>query len=207
MAYNIFQSLLRGKWAKVNLNEEARNAAVDFTNPNEFQNWLNMLHRKKGVAYSYGGFLEDKSNVWANHYQKETGAFIHLGCDYNVPPRTFVSLFDDGTVEDVFPDTDQRGGWGGRIMWRMNSGVYVVYGHLSKSMKVVPGQKHKKGDIVGVVGEPEENGGWYTHLHVQIMKPEFAREFADFRFIDGYAPKGSKLVSMVIDPEKFIKVG
>lgn len=206
MRTNIFPTIPDGKWSKIDLNEESKSVNVNFNDPSAFQDWLDSVHKRKRVKYSYGGFLEDKSNVWKNNYQKLSRAFIHLGIDYNLPEDNFVCLFDKGTVENVFLDKDLNGGWGGRIIWKMDSGIYAIYGHLKVNIKLKPGQKCEKGDVVGVIGNSRENGGWYPHLHVQIMKSEFIKKYSDLREIDGYLQRDSKLLKYLIDPNKFIRV-
>ena len=222
---NLFPTLLPENWGYLNLNDEAQksifqNPNLDFTDPHACASWIEKLHQKKGIKYSYGGFLEERSTLWKEHYQKETGAFVHLGVDYNVPAGTFVALPGDGKVVDIMHDTDQFGGWGGRIMWKLqtsnalslysssssSSSLYLIYGHLGQPIVPEVGKQYRKGEIVGRIGESFENGGWHPHLHVQVMDEEFVEQHADIKSIDGYLPQGHGLLSHIYDPEKVFRV-
>jgi len=48
--------------------------------------------------------------------------------------------------------------------------IFALYGHLSKeSLELhINGEKKKKGEVVGWLGEESENGNWPTHLHYQL---------------------------------------
>ena len=217
---HLFPTLLPENWGYLNLNDEAQksiaqNYNLDFTNPNSCNAWIEKLHREKGIKYSYGGFLEERSTLWKEHYQKETGAFVHLGVDYNVPANTFVTLPCDGVVVDVMHDKDQFGGWGGRIMWKLqtsnalslsSSSLYLIYGHLGQPIFPEVGKQYRKGEIVGRIGESFENGGWHPHLHVQVMDEEFIKYFSYLKSIDGYLPQGHVLLSHIYDPERVFRV-
>ncbi|MDP3970503.1 MAG: VCBS repeat domain-containing M23 family metallopeptidase [bacterium] len=51
----------------------------------------------------------------------------------------------------------------------------TLYGHLRPSdVRVYPGQHVKAGDVIGVLGEPYENGGWNVHLHFGIHKQPYS---------------------------------
>lgn len=200
----LFPILKNGKWGRIDLNLESRNLDIDFTNPAVCERWINELHSKRGLDYSFGGFLEDRSNIWKNHYLKRTRAFVHLGVDYNIPANTSVALVRPGRVIDVFKDKDQSGGWGGRVLFRLDNGIYLIYGHLKHDLSVKVGEEYPSGFIVGKTGERSENGGWYPHLHVQLMDEEFIKSFnGRFRDIDGYLRKDDKRLSDVSNPERF----
>ncbi len=203
---NIFPTLQPGRWQKMNLDKEARKNNCDFTNPEECAQWIDWLHQQQKISYSYGGFLEERSTLWKDHYQKETGAFIHLGMDYNVPVGTSVSLPCKGIVEDIMIDHDQDGGWGGRIIWRIvDTPLYLIYGHLEHTINLKVGQLCQRGDIVGITAPSSQNGGWYPHLHVQIVDQEFMKQYPDKKTIDGYLTKDHRLLSHVYDPSLFVK--
>lgn len=205
----LFPNLRKGKWKKIDFDEESRKIEevvtdLDFTNPDVCSDLVDKLHQRYKVNYSWGGFLEDRSNLWKDHYQKESGAFVHLGVDYNVPVKTEVALIKPGRVVDVFIDKDQYGGWGGRITWDLQDGTFLTYGHLMHDIKVSKGQFCKSGEIVGKVGFPNENGGWYPHLHVQLMNKIFIDECGGISKIDGYLPKNDPKIRFLLNPEYFV---
>jgi murein DD-endopeptidase MepM/ murein hydrolase activator NlpD len=201
----IFPQLNGAKWKEINLNEEAKRADIDFINPSVCGEWIRSLHTKLGVDFTFGGFKEDRSHILANHYNKDEGKFIHLGVDYNVPSGTNVHAFANGRVYDLFNDKDQNGGWGGRVITRLDNGLYAIFGHLSQNTNLRLDQRLRKGDLIGLVGEPSENGGWFEHLHVQIVDQILmGKYFNKLNMIDGYAARDSDELKHVYDPKNFI---
>src|SRR3989338_11078822 len=127
---NLFPEIKSAKWTKINLNTESLKTNIDTSNSAACNEWVKSLHVARKVDYSYGGFLEDRSNLWKNHYNKEIGAFIHLGVDFNVPAGTKVALAKRARVEHVMIDQDQHGGWGGMVVWKLlDEDKYLLYGH------------------------------------------------------------------------------
>lgn len=103
-------------------------------------------------------------------------------------------------------DNDQNGGWGGRIIWKIiGTPLYIIYGHLEHAIHLQIGQICQKGEIVGITAASSQNGGWYPHLHVQIVDEEFMKNYQDRKKIDGYLTKDDSLISHVYDPTKFVK--
>jgi murein DD-endopeptidase MepM/ murein hydrolase activator NlpD len=197
---------LKGKGGKINFNQESKKISLDFTNPLVCEKWIDSIHKSKGIKYSYGGFLEDRSNFFKEHYNKKDKLFIHLGVDYVVPEGTKVFLTEEAVVKDIMFDRDQNGGWGKRVAFSIrDNSAYLLYGHLKKEIRLKVGQKCKPGVLIGFVGNLKENGGWFPHLHVQLMTKNFlSLNKNDFKKIDGYAKKGSKLIKEVLDPTKII---
>ena len=207
MSKNIFPELNPGIWAKLNFNEESKSTEQDLTNPKICAEFVDSLHKARGINYSYGGFLEDRSHIWRNHYNKINSAFVHLGIDYNVPEGTKIAIPIEGKVVHIMKDNDQNGGWGGRILFELPSQIYLIYGHLKKDIKLEVGRVCKAGDIAGIIGSSNENGGWYPHLHVQLTDKLFIETYSqDLESIDGYLPRESPLLKHIICPEKIISV-
>jgi 4-aminobutyrate aminotransferase-like enzyme/Ser/Thr protein kinase RdoA (MazF antagonist) len=48
---------------------------------------------------------------------------------------------------------------------------YSLYGHLSQdnAAKLAVDQTVRKGDAIGTLGAPDENGGWAPHVHIQLI--------------------------------------
>jgi murein DD-endopeptidase MepM/ murein hydrolase activator NlpD len=203
---NIFPSL-KGKWVNINLDEESKNTQLDLSDPLVCSNWISDLHRSLDADYSYGGFLEDRTHIWRFHPSEKSKSLIHLGVDYNVPSNTPVSLPMDAKVFHIMKDPRNSRGWGGRVIFLLDDGNYLLYGHLKQDISLKSGQLCAKGDIVGTVGEINENGNWFPHLHVQLMDPDFISYFASrLNSIDGYLPIDHPLLKYVIDPKKVITI-
>lgn len=191
---------LDGKWATVNLNQryrylhpqrEGKSLAID---PVWCSNMVQLLHAELGVVYSFGGWLEDRRNLWAGHYHKPD-AMLHLGVDYNVSTGTAVSLPCDGRLILAEHDNDQDGGWGGRAIYQMRD-LYVIFAHLGIVYGRV-GSHRRQGEVIGVIGPSEANGGWYPHLHVQCM-----REYQPG--VDGYCKWYASVEDDFPDPESVL---
>lgn len=196
---------LKGKWGKINLNKESVGLNLDFTNSSVCENWINSIHNSQGINYSFGGFLEDRSNFLKKHYNKRKKIFIHLGIDYTVPAKTQVALTEEAIVEYIRYDYS-KGGWGKMVLFSLrNKSLYILYGHLKKMPRLKVGQKCIAGQIIGIVGKKNENGGWFPHLHVQLMTPKFiTMHKGNFRKIDGYTYKNSPLIKEVLNPQEVI---
>jgi murein DD-endopeptidase MepM/ murein hydrolase activator NlpD len=91
------------------------------------------------------------------HYIK-----MHQGIDLTAPTGTKVYASADGTVTEA---EYTMGGYGRKIKINHGFGYETIYGHLSKIL-VESGQKVKRGDVIGLVG----NTGLSTcsHLHYEI---------------------------------------
>lgn len=204
---NIFPKLKTGKWIELNLNEESRKTDLDLSNSAICTKWLNGLHKERGADYSWGGFLEDRTHIWRNHPNEKADTLIHLGIDYNIPAGTEVSIPLDGEVIHIMKDKGNKLGWGGRIIWKLSSGSYLLYGHLKQDFIVKVGEICKKGKIVGIVGDIKENGNWFPHIHIQIMDESFINKYKeDLNEIDGYLPKEDDKLNHVINPETIISI-
>ncbi len=204
---NLFPHLLPGRWICLNLNEESKSASLDFTDAAAKLAWIESLHHQRGADYSFGGFLEDRSYLWKNHYQKEQQLFIHLGIDFAVPVATETALLERSRVEHIMLDQENYGGWGGRVLIRsLESQQYFIYGHLRHDIPLNVGETYAAGTILGTVGETQVNGGWAPHLHLQRMDEMFIRHYAqNLDMIDGYMQRSDPLLVHILDPLPLVK--
>ena len=129
--------------------------------------------------------FEDTSNQIDGFGGRRT---VHLGIDLSAPVGTNVHAFCDGTIHSVGYNPE-HGDYGYVIIiehsWKSSTSasstdttkVWALYGHLDKSTlqdgKRKPGDYIRKGEIVGRVGDVDENGGWTApHVHFQLsVKP------------------------------------
>jgi len=128
---------------------------------------------KAGVMFqwAYGGYLEDRTHALRGTYLPEDKR-IHLGIDYHVPANTVVHLPVHATLLQVLRDEDQEGGWGGRLLFVQDEPkVFFVLAHLGHALLPdhLINKTIKAGTPVGLVGHPNEGGGWWPHLHVQCL--------------------------------------
>jgi len=90
---------------------------------------------------------------------------MHYGVDLSAETGTKVYAAGDGVVQRA--DAAWHGGLGTNVIINHGYGYETVYGHLSKFL-VKEGQRVKRGDVIGLVG----NTGLSTssHLHYEVKK-------------------------------------
>ena len=95
------------------------------------------------------------------------GGKVHAAEDYQRPPRTPVYAVADGAVSFSGP----MGGYGWLIIIdHPESNLYSLYGHLSPSRPRIGTGDVTRGDVIGYLGDDDENGGsadvpLVPHLH------------------------------------------
>mgnify|MGYP002785262908 CR=1 FL=1 len=210
MAERLFPRLTNsvGDWCEIEANSLAKEAIEifgfgleeegenPFLDPNYVAKWMAFVAKVLDVKYTYGGYMEDRSILWHGHYM-QPDSMIHLGVDFNVPAGTDVFMPDAGELVYSLQDTDQNGGWGGKLIFKplREEKPFIIFGHL-KDM-VTEKQIYERGDRIGVVAEADCNGGWYPHLHVQCMR-EFQPD------IDGYGKLYNGMLKDFPHPEKYL---
>lgn len=89
---------------------------------------------------------------------------FHAGMDFAAPIGTEVYATGDGTIMRA---DAQASGYGNHIRIEHGYGYMTLYGHLSR-IKVRPGQKVKRGEVIGYVGNTGKSTG--PHLHYEVFK-------------------------------------
>lgn len=152
--------------------------ADDFMDEGLFVYKMNKLQSVDHSKLIAGGYLEPRVVYTTDAFDRmgnlgKESRTVHLGVDFWLPAETPIhALFEGEVVTAVYRDIDKD--YGGLIILKHNIQeleFYTLYGHLSKNsvtdLKV--GTIIKKGDTIGFLGDFSENGGWYPHLHFQIM--------------------------------------
>ncbi len=91
------------------------------------------------------------------------GSGNHQGIDIAAAPGHPVRASADGIV--VSADVD--GGYGKAVFVAHGYGLTTRYGHLS-AINVRPGQRVKRGDVVGRVGNTGRSTGYHLHYEVRV---------------------------------------
>jgi murein DD-endopeptidase MepM/ murein hydrolase activator NlpD len=86
---------------------------------------------------------------------------FHTGLDISAPVGTKVQAPADGVVVSV----GQKGAYGNSIIVDHGFGVVTRYGHLS-GFNVKAGQRVKRGDVIGFVGDTGRSTA--PHLHYEV---------------------------------------
>lgn len=172
----LFPSLKDRRWGYVNFGEESYAMERRLRGGR----WVESVHHNHGIEFSYGGYLEDRNNLWSGSYLKP-GCAWHLGVDYAVPTDTYVHLPVDAQLVRAIMDPDQDGGWGGQVIVQVggDAGTKVIFGHLKS---LCPRPHMKAGEVIGQIAPREGNGNWEPHLHVQLVS-----DWLDATTVDGYS--------------------
>lgn len=191
---------LVGTWKQVNLEElYTEQKDLNMFDINDQYKLLSHAAQNDSSTLTYGGFGENRSNLW-NGFSYPS-PIIHLGIDFNnLPVGQPIASATDGIVADSWVDETDFDGWGGRVVIKDNSGIYWMYGHLDSTILPM-NTSVRKGDIIGKIGNSKVNGGWFPHLHLQVMTEEFVGTNPNWRKIDGYA---TSLPAGVLDPIKIL---
>ncbi len=213
----MFKELKNKSFGIINLNVEALKYLEsiekgDLLDSNFCQKLVENSAKKLGVDFTYGGWLEDRSFLWKGSYLEKTENFIHLGVDYNVPAGTKVFADYDMEVVHMENDFPLKHGWGQMLIgYTREANTCILYGHLSKNISWKVGDIISRGDMIGKVGDENENGFWFPHLHVQIITKVYFDEVNSenaWEEFDGYgnATDIENLKRRYLDPLMFLKL-
>ena len=173
----------------------------------EHQNNLLSILSDQDRFYTYGGFGEDRTKLWEG-FEPEALKMYHLGVDFNnLPVNQQVASLSDGQVVYILNDKTKFNGWRTRVIIK-DYQTYYLYGHLNKTPLTI-NQIINKYDIIGEIGDTNENGGWFPHLHLQIMQQKYIDKFNSLLDIDGYdfIKDITHFDSMgILDPMKFVLI-
>ncbi len=100
---------------------------------------------------------------WRTHPIYKTPEF-HPGMDFAAPQGTEIYSTGDGTVERA--DALAQG-YGNHVVINHGYGYKTLYGHMIKFV-VRPGQKVKRGQLIGYVGSTGLSTA--PHVHYEVMK-------------------------------------
>ncbi|MDC1312409.1 aminotransferase class III-fold pyridoxal phosphate-dependent enzyme [Flavobacteriaceae bacterium] len=139
---------------------------------------INQIQKQHPTKLIAGGYLEPRPIYTSKSYEKQANQAaqnrtLHLGIDFWLPSQTSVHtpLKAEVVVASYNPQSKQ---YGGLVILKHNEDgliFYTLYGHLCKASVAAQrvGDVLKKGDRIGALGNPLQNGQWAPHLHFQIM--------------------------------------
>ncbi|GAB4260387.1 MAG: M23 family metallopeptidase [Vicingaceae bacterium] len=103
---------------------------------------------------------------------------FHAGMDFTAPTGTPIYATGDGTV--IQADAEARG-YGNHVRISHGYGYVTLYAHMSK-IAVKVGQKVKRGDVIGYVGNTGKSVG--PHCHYEVRKNDNPINPVNFYFND-----------------------
>lgn len=90
-------------------------------------------------------------------------AAMHAGIDLASPTGTPIYATADGVVDRA----EWFGGYGNMVQIEHGKGIATRYGHMSK-IAARPGERVKRGDLIGYVGSTGRSTGSHLHYEVRI---------------------------------------
>jgi len=119
-----------------------------------------------------------------------SGSKYHAAEDYHLPAGSPVYAFADGEISFSGP----MGGYGWLIIIdHPQPNIYSLYGHLSPSRWYLKSGTVEKGDLIGYLGDSDENGGskknpLVTHLHFGVRAGQRVdyTGFGEWRWMAGW---------------------
>ncbi|MGB1032062.1 MAG: M23 family metallopeptidase [Flavobacteriales bacterium] len=103
---------------------------------------------------------------------------MHWGMDFTAPTGTEIFATGDGVVVRV---ENKATGYGRNVIIKHGYGYETLYGHMSQ-IKVRLGQKVKRGEVIGLIGNTGKSVG--PHLHYEVIKDGQKVNPAHFYFND-----------------------
>ena len=152
---------------------------INVRDPVQLSHYLEQKRKSNGAFFGVGGYLENRtiyktkifsSNVITGTVGERT---IHIGTDVWFTAGTSVIAPLDGKIHS-FANNVGEGDYGPTIILEHEVGgvlFYTLYGHLTLDSinSLEQAREVRKGDIIGRIGSPSENGHWPPHLHFQII--------------------------------------
>ena len=116
----------------------------------------------RSLAFPVAGMRSDIEGFWGD--SRDGGRRLHKGIDIYARKGTPVVAISDGVI--VNRDNTH---YGGKTLWLKPSGRgwTAYYAHLDKQL-VKPGQRVRKGQVIGTVGNTGNARHMPSHLHFGI---------------------------------------
>ncbi len=112
---------------------------------------------------------------------------MHAGIDFTAPIGTEIYATGNGVVAK----TEYNGrGYGNNVIIQHGYGYSTLYGHMSR-FAVRPGQRVKRGDVIGYVGNTGSSTG--PHVHYEVIKNGKKIDPINFFFNDLTAEEYEKI--------------
>ncbi|MEI6881907.1 MAG: M23 family metallopeptidase [Bacteroidota bacterium] len=106
------------------------------------------------IASGFGSRIDPIYKTWK----------MHSGIDFTAPMGKEIHATGNGVVQIAGMEGD---GYGVKVVINHGFGYQTLYGHMMRTA-VRPGQKIKRGDVIGYVGSTGKSTG--PHVHYEIIK-------------------------------------
>ena len=132
---------------------------------------------------------------WRTHPIYKTPEF-HPGMDFAAPQGTEIFATGDGVVSAA---DDKSQGYGNRVVIDHGYGYETLYGHMLKSI-VKPGQKVKRGELIGYVGSTGLSTA--PHCHYEVHKNGELMNPVNYYYNDLTPEEYAKLIELSSQPSQ-----
>lgn len=150
----------------------------EYSDPEVAEFKLKQYQKNHPNSILLNGYLEMRPFYSSSAFKSEGNdgpqyRTAHLGTDFWVPDGTAVHAPFDAQVKIVHHN-DYDKDYGPMIILEHEFEgdiFYSLYGHLSlSSLDILEvGQSVKQGELIGYIGNSDENGNWAPHLHFQLI--------------------------------------
>ncbi len=140
--------------------------------PGRIRGSTNSTMATRTSAFNFG-------NVWY-----AAGQGLHFGVDFDAPCGTPVHAIADGVVQYV----DAAGFGAGPhslVIDHPGTGYSSLYGHLLQVPQFVRGDEVKRGDPIGLSGDPDGSCGSRPHLHLEIRSADYQTTYNPLPLLEG----------------------
>ena len=178
--YPLFGDLLKGKPYVFDFSSKnPKTLNYNHNNFHEFNDSIFNELKNSGMKWGIGEYLEERRNILRGSINIINEKRIyHLGLDIIVPYNSIVFCPLDGYVHKLGKETQKRN-YGGYLILKhkiKNQTFYSLYGHLKTPHKIQLGQKILAGQELARIGKETDSGGWFCHLHLQIITQKAMNE-------------------------------
>ena len=178
--YPLFGELLKGDPYVFDFSSKnPKTLSYNFHDFHDFNDAIFNELKNSGKKWGIGKYLEERKNILRGSINIINEKRIyHLGLDIIVPYNSVVFCPLDGYVQKLGKET-QKGNYGGYLVLKhkiKNQTFYSLYGHLKTPHKVQLGQKILAGQELAIIGKESDSGGWFCHLHLQIITQKAMNE-------------------------------
>ena len=121
---------------------------------------------------------------------------FHEGQDFTAPTGTEVYATGDGVIEGTYGNKRSKVSFGQWVVIDHGYGYKTLYGHLS-AFNVKKGQKVKRGDVIGYIGNTGCSVG--PHLHYEVHKDGRPVDPAFYFYKDLTPTEYEKMIAIASD--------
>jgi len=157
----------------------------------ELQTAIENMMAENDATWAISGYPEKRAQLADYTDEVRENRPWHIGVDVSAPAGTKLYAPLDSVVViaevDVCKDgvPGYKGGYGGYVVLKHDVDdcvFYTVYGHLNFEKLPKIGTTLSAGDCFGEMGNMNQNGNWFYHVHMQVL--------TQCGFDEGWAQKG-----------------